>query len=69
MKAFFARAVWLCPVLSVVLAVVVLVGFGLTWSAALIGALLLACPIAIAWLFIQERLNRGDMTRRMRSVR
>ena len=69
MKAFFARAVWLCPVLSVVLAVVVFVAYGLTWSTALIGALVLACPTAIAWLFIQERLNRGDSARRMRSVR
>jgi uncharacterized membrane protein len=51
---------WVCPVLSLVIAIALplLLGFGL-WTAALV-AVFLACPIAAAWTLVAERLNRRE---------
>ena len=61
-----ARAFWLCPVLSLVLAAAVLVLFGVTLWTAVLTAVVLACPIAAAWTLVAGRLNRGDIKRHVR---
>jgi hypothetical protein len=43
------RLLWLCPLLGLVLATVVLWAFGLSWWIGLVAALLLACPLVLAW--------------------
>lgn len=50
LKTRFAdRWLWLCPVLSIVLAAVVLMIFGFTFWGALLAALLLVCPALLVW--------------------
>lgn len=56
---FADRWLWLCPVLSILLAAAVLMVFGFTFWGALLAALLLVCPAMLVWgaitLFIDER--------------
>lgn len=54
LKTRFAnRWLWLCPLLSIVLATAVLVLFGVTFWTALVVALLLVCPALILWGIVE----------------
>jgi hypothetical protein len=48
-REFFARCSWLCPLACALLAVAVLVYFGVSLWSALLAALLLLCPVVVAW--------------------
>lgn len=52
------RWIWLCPGLSVALAIGVLVAFGLSIWTAVLAALILGCPIAALWAYFTGRLPR-----------
>lgn len=43
------RWLWLCPALCIAVAAAVLVVFGFSWRAALLAALLAACPALVLW--------------------
>jgi hypothetical protein len=60
MRALMRKYEWLCPALSVVLAVVILVTVGMRWSTALLLGLVLGCPIAFVWALIAGRLSAAD---------
>ena len=58
LKTRFAdRWLWLCPVLSILLAAAVLMIFGFTFWGALLAALLLVCPAMILWGAIEVMLD------------
>jgi len=61
---FANRWLWLCPILAIVLAAVVLMMFGFTFWAALLAAVLLVCPALILWGLIEvmfdERRQRAS---------
>lgn len=64
LKTRFAdRWLWLCPVLSIVLAAAVLMYFGFTFWGGLLAALLLVCPAMLVWgaieLWLDERSQRA----------
>ncbi|MDP3707539.1 MAG: SRPBCC family protein [Polaromonas sp.] len=68
LKTRFAdRWLWLCPVLSILLAAVVLMLFGFTFWGALLAALLLVCPAMILWgaieVMLDERHQRAARNR------
>lgn len=48
-RHFVDRWLWLCPILAVILAAVVLMLFGFTLWGALLAALLLVCPAMVLW--------------------
>jgi len=54
---FADRWLWLCPVLSILLAAAVLMIFGFTFWGALLAALLLVCPAMILWGAIEVMLD------------
>ena len=59
LKTRFAdRWLWLCPVLSILLAAAVLMIFGFTFWGALLAALLLVCPAMILWGAIEVMLDQ-----------
>jgi protein-S-isoprenylcysteine O-methyltransferase Ste14 len=49
------RWLWLCPLLGLVMAAVVLYLWGLSWWTAILAALMLVCPITILWGLITLR--------------
>lgn len=64
LKTHFAdRWLWLCPVLSILLAAAVLMYFGFTFWGGLLAALLLVCPAMLVWgaieLWLDERSQRA----------
>lgn len=64
LKTRFAdRWLWLCPVLSILLAAAVLMYFGFTFWGGLLAALLLVCPVMLVWgaieLWLDERSQRA----------
>ena len=64
LKTRFAdRWLWLCPVLSILLAAAVLMYFGFTFWGGLLAALLLVCPAMLVWgaieLWLDERSQRA----------
>ena len=64
---FANRWLWACPALMLLLAVLVLWLFGLGWWSAILAALLLVCPVLIAWGVIRLVLDeRRDRRRRGR---
>jgi hypothetical protein len=54
---FADRWLWLCPLLSIVLAAAVLMLFGFTIWGALLAALLLVCPALLLWGAIEVMLD------------
>lgn len=46
---FWDRWLWICPVISILLAALVLYWFGLTWWSAILMAVLLVCPATLLW--------------------
>lgn len=46
---FVDRWLWLCPVISILLAALVLYLFGFTWWSAILVAVLLVCPATVIW--------------------
>ena len=52
------RWLWLCPVVSVVMAAVLPLGLGVNLWAAVLVAVLIACPISVALALIAERVGR-----------
>ncbi|WP_114970726.1 hypothetical protein [Rhodoferax ferrireducens] len=60
---FVDRWLWLCPILSILLAAVVLMIFGFTFWGGLLAGLLLVCPATLVWgaieLWLDERSNRA----------
>lgn len=64
LKTRFAdRWLWLCPVLSILLAAAVLMYFGFTFWGGLLAALLLVCPAMLVWgaieVWLDERSQRA----------
>ena len=57
------RLLWLCPLASLVIAAAILWLFGLTLWTALGAALLIACPVAIVWALLTERIGKRDRSR------
>jgi hypothetical protein len=53
------RILWLCPLLSLLGAAALLWLFGFTFATSIVAAILVACPIAVAWALIAERLGRS----------
>ena len=51
---------WICPLLSVLLAGAVLLAFGVSFWTALLAALFLVCPILIAWGIWQTTRRRNS---------
>lgn len=47
--SFLNHWLWLCPLLSLVLAAVLMALFGLTWVSAILVALILVCPAVMVW--------------------
>lgn len=67
-RDFLARCLWLCPLACALLAVAVLVYFGVSLWSALLAALLLMCPVLVAWGAWRAWRERGP-TERWRSRR
>ena len=63
MRAFLACGLWLCPTLSLLLAVAILVLLGVSWWTAVVAAVLLGCPVAVAWTLVADRLGRREIDR------
>jgi hypothetical protein len=59
-RAQVRRLVWLCPVLAIVLAALVLWTFGLSFWTALVTAVLLACPLGLIWAVVTGSNTRTD---------
>jgi hypothetical protein len=57
------RVLWICPILSVLAAGVLFWLFGLVPWTALLAAILLGCPIAIAWALVGARRRRNSSIR------
>jgi membrane protein implicated in regulation of membrane protease activity len=57
------RLLWLCPLAALAVAAAVLWLFGLTLWTALVAALLIGCPLAIAWALLTERIGKRDSSR------
>ena len=57
MRASMQKNAWLCPVMSLLLAIACLLAFGLAWWNALIVGLLLGCPLSILWALV---FGRGE---------
>lgn len=55
MARWFSRNLWLCPLAAIVVVAIVLVLFGMTWTTAIIAALLFVCPAILIWGFITVR--------------
>lgn len=55
MTSWLSRNLWLCPLAAIVVAAIVLVLFGMTWTTAIIAALLFVCPAILIWGFITVR--------------
>lgn len=57
------RWLWLCPVLSILLAAAVLMIFGFTFWGGLLAGLLLVCPATLVWggieLWLDARSQRS----------
>ena len=51
---------WLCPLVSVLLAASVLLALGFSFWTALLAALFLVCPVLIAWGAWQARRRRDS---------
>ncbi len=60
-REFFARWLWLCPLACALLAVAILVYFGVSLWSALLAALLLLCPVAVAWGAWRTWRERGSI--------
>lgn len=60
---FHDRLLWLCPLAAVVVAAAILWLFGLTLWTALAAALLIGCPLAVAWALVTERITKRDTSR------
>ena len=52
--ALASRLLWLCPILGLVAGAVILWLFGLSLWTAILSALLVACPLVLAWLVVRE---------------
>lgn len=61
---FVNRWMWLCPVLAVVVAALVLWAFGWSWWSALLAVALLVCPALILWGAVQVWLDERRSRRR-----
>jgi membrane protein implicated in regulation of membrane protease activity len=57
------RLLWICPLASLVLAAGILWAFGLTLWTAIVAALLIGCPLAVAWALVTERITKQDSSR------
>jgi membrane protein implicated in regulation of membrane protease activity len=57
------RLLWLCPFAAIAVAAAILWLFGLTVWTAIAAALLIGCPLAIAWALLTERIGKRDSTR------
>ena len=57
------RLLWICPILSVVAAGVLFWVFGLEPWTAVFAAILLGCPIAVAWSLMGARRRRNSSIR------
>lgn len=55
MTSWLSRNLWLCPLAAIVVVAIVLVLFGMTWTTAIIAALLFVCPAILIWGFIAVR--------------
>lgn len=55
MRLDLDRWMWICPLLAVLLAAIVLAGWGVNGWSALLVALLLACPAVLIWATVQLR--------------
>jgi hypothetical protein len=53
------RWIWLCPVLSVAVAIGVFIALGLSVRAAVLAALVVGCPIAALWAYFTGRVSRN----------
>lgn len=59
MNRHLDKWLWLCPVMAVALAAAVLWWWGLSWTGALLAALVLVCPVLLAWGMWRSRRSRG----------
>ena len=57
------RLLWICPILSVLTAGVLFWLFGLEPWTAVLAAILLGCPIAVAWALMDARRRRNSSIR------
>ena len=57
-RRFVDRLVWLCPALSLIFAAALLWLVGLTLWTAVVAAVLIACPVAVVFALLAERLER-----------
>ena len=55
MRAFMQKHAWLCPILSLLMAITFLAAFGFTWWSALFVGFLLGCPLSVLWALIFSR--------------
>ena len=58
LKELIDHWLWLCPALAIVVAVCVLVAFGLSFWSGLFAAFLLVCPALIIWGVVTSRRTR-----------
>ena len=65
-RSGLARGLWLCPVLSLLLAAGVLLLLGMRWWTVLIAVVVLACPITAGWVLLADRLSRREIERGFR---
>lgn len=57
------RLLWICPILSVLAAAVLFWVFGLQPWTAVLAAILLGCPIAVAWALMGARRRQHSSIR------
>jgi len=62
-SAWHARLYWLCTSVGVVALAVVLLLFGWSVWAAILIALVLACPAVVAWVLITQRYPKVTILR------
>lgn len=58
------RLLWICPILSVLAAGFLFWVFGIEPWTALLAAILLGCPIAVAWALMGARRRKNSLIRR-----
>lgn len=57
------RLLWICPFAAIAIAAAILWLFGLTLWTAIVAALLIGCPLAIAWSLLTERITKRESSR------
>lgn len=63
-----ARWFWICPLIFLALAALALLSLGMTFWGAMLAALLLVCPVLVAWGVLHTRTKERRAQRQRRGA-